>query len=67
MTVAETSAPLRLHVQSCKEDPSRYCWFIQEREHIVRQSCYSLPDEHEALAQGCQALQEAAAIWRDSH
>ncbi|MER2268521.1 hypothetical protein [Methylobacterium oxalidis] len=67
MTLADTSAPLRLHVQRCKDDPSRYRWFIQNRGHVLRQSCYSLPDENEALAQGCRALEEAAAIWRDSH
>ncbi|WP_162560767.1 hypothetical protein [Methylobacterium durans] len=64
---AERSAPLSLQVEPCTKDPSRYRWIIWDRDHVVRQSCYSLASEQEALTQGWAAFQDAAAIWRDSH
>ncbi|WP_336492319.1 hypothetical protein [Methylobacterium nigriterrae] len=63
---ADSAAPLVLQVEPCKDDPSRYHWVIRDRDHVVRQSCYSLPSEEEARHEGRAALQEAAALVRDS-
>ncbi|MER2265577.1 hypothetical protein [Methylobacterium oxalidis] len=63
---AERSAPLTLQVEPSTKDPSRYRWIIWDRDHVVWQSCYSLASEDEARTEGRAALQEAAALLRDS-
>ncbi|GEP11507.1 hypothetical protein [Methylobacterium gnaphalii] len=63
---AEFAAPLVLQVEPCKDDPSRFRWIIRDRDHVFRQSCYSLASEEEARTEGSAALREAAALLRDS-
>ncbi|MER2269122.1 hypothetical protein [Methylobacterium oxalidis] len=63
---ADNAAPLVLQVEPCENDPSRYRWVIRDRDQVVRQSCYSLASEEEARTEGQAALQEAAALLRDS-
>ncbi|AWN40472.1 hypothetical protein [Methylobacterium durans] len=63
---ADSAAPLILEVEPSANDPGRFCWFIRDRDHVVRQSCYSLASEVEARTEGLAALQEAAALLRDS-
>ncbi|WP_132257005.1 hypothetical protein [Methylobacterium segetis] len=63
---ADSAALLVLQVEPCENDPSRYRWLIRDRDHVVRRSCYSLASEEEARTEGEAALQEAAAMLRDS-
>ncbi|WP_162560798.1 hypothetical protein [Methylobacterium durans] len=63
---ADNAAPLVLQVEPCANDPGRYRWVICDRDHVVRQSCYSLASEEEARNEGRAALREAAALLRDS-
>ncbi|MER2265812.1 hypothetical protein [Methylobacterium oxalidis] len=62
----DSAAPLVLQVEPCENDPGRFRWVIRDRDHVVRQSCYSLASEDEARTEGRAALQEAAALLRDS-
>jgi hypothetical protein len=56
----------RLHIESCRREPNRYAWVILDHEHIVRQSCHSLPSEQEARRRGRAELKDVEALWRDS-
>ena len=62
----EAPVALHLQVEPCEEDPTRYRWSVRDREQILRPCLYSLPDEQAAFIEGPTALQETAAIRRDT-
>jgi hypothetical protein len=63
----EQRGSFRLRVEPCGREPTRYTWMVLDHEQIVRQSCYSLPNERMARSRGQTELKAAEDLWRDSH
>lgn len=65
--VVERLHNLTLRIEPSEGDPSRYEWSVLRHGRIVRRAPWSAPDRALALKQGHIALQEAYALWHDSH
>jgi hypothetical protein len=65
--LAEQIDGLSVRVEPCAKDPSRFNWFVQHGQHVVRHSLDSLPSMGAALQAGRAALQEAADLGHNSH
>lgn len=65
--IVERLHDMTLAIEVCTDDPSRYEWSVRRHGRIVRRAPWSAPDQSLALKQGRVALQEADALWQDSH
>ncbi len=65
--IVERLRDLTLAIEADANDPSRYEWSLLRHGRIIRRAPWSAPDRALALKQGRVALQEADALWRDSH
>ena len=64
--ITGSSEVFTLHIERCRTDRGRFDWIVRSDQHVVRRCAYSAPTARQAQVQGQTAMQELAALWRDS-